>query len=472
MKIVFNLQNNKFLKNKKLITFGLVGILCVCMYAGVQSLSIGYLNGDQGLGVQFNSVYWRNEWWSSTEKGTAPTGYSPTPQTTFGFSMFLDPDDSSEGMPQLMGDLGEFSLLNDGKPTYTYDVWNTKIGTETVLGQTYDVYKQYQVDEYVSNLTLAISSDGSEWECQGKWADGQINADWCGAEIWIKMTRNPFTYFADAPEQCFVAPKYMALSKTAIFVPETDHDGNSLYAGIQPEFQGDQVGFYYQRGGGEDVGVDNPLVFEGQELDSAMFRDEWWVRITLGEDFGPEYWYDLVWLSTRGIAVTLVFEFHMLVIGEWEVKTLQGDVPSSVPHVPVIDQSGFSNFLEGIGDWFGQLFDAFGFGLNMMFIFALVLAAVGTIAFVVLFWKSGKSEKSKGSSKKSKSKPARGGKYAGLSLFDWAVVLGVGVGLGLIPFDPTDVLDAGLPIVEPLLAFGYLFFKSGKNTSHGGKTTK
>ena len=54
-------------------------------------------------------------------------------------------------------------------------------------------------------------------------------------------------------------------------------------------------------------------------------------------------------------------------------------------------------------------------------------------------------------------------KAGGLGLFDWAVI-GFLFMLTFLP-DPTDLLDFGLPIVEPLMAAGYFMVRK-----FGGKT--
>lgn len=457
-----------YMKNKKgFLGIMILAIICMGVFAGVSSMDIstGYFTGAQGLSFGFGGVNRNNEWWSSVETGTSPYPGTQPSFKEFGGTMFLDIDDAYEGMPQLRGAINQFVNLNEGNPDKIYDIWNVKTGTQSIAGITYDVYKEYQMMRYECNLTLTFWLAGTEWESYGKWADGQVNPDWGGSSIWIRIARNQFTYFQDAEEKAYIAPAAIELYKDSILLPETDLDGNTGWAAYYPQQQGDTMFIYYQRGGGGiDLDESDLLYYQGKALDPAIFRDEWWVKIEL-DNFSPDQYTTIFGGHIDKFpTVTQSYQFYVYVIGEWTTMFEAGDVPVVTPRLPVVHNDVIGNILQAITDFFGGLIDG-GNNDDVFWVTVLIIVCVTLILIFYMYRNNGKLPNfGKALKGGSHSKDGSGGglpSIAGYQIYDIAIALGL-LALVAIP-DPTDLLDFSLPIVEPLLSVLWLLFR------HGGK---
>jgi uncharacterized membrane protein YfcA len=117
-------------------------------------------------------------------------------------------------------------------------------------------------------------------------------------------------------------------------------------------------------------------------------------------------------------------------------------VPKLNPHVP---QAGGNSIFSLLG----QLL---GLGPNSDWIIELVILVAAILIFYYLY-----TNRKKSGEKQSRSK----NKYGGLTLTDWLIV-GIFGTLTFIP-DPIDILTAGIPIIEPVIAIGYFIWRSRTN---------
>jgi hypothetical protein len=462
------------MKRKKLVlTAVLIGIIVISVSAGIalHPMDVGYMQGTQGLDFQFHSVRRNGEWWSATERGSPTYGDVYPSVRSFGAGMVLDPDHAEKGMPDLCGNVGGFQLVDPENPV-PY-IWQVKTGTTVQNGQTMDVYKQYAMYRYQANFSLNLQLSGTEWEADGKyddaWLGSYVSPNWGGSEIWIKVKPQSFAYFSGNPEKVYFAPAYMGLTKDAMYGGVTEDP--SAYVTTIPNAQGDVLGFFYQRGGG-DVKLDESklLSYQGEVLDPAIFREEYWIRVNLVQ-FKPRSWIDWFWHKWEYPTVHLEFKIYVYAIGQWTTYFKQGELPDHNPPQPTVKTSDpISNFfawlggiLAGIGQFFGNLFGAAATVWTWIILLAIALLAVGLI-FMWLMTRGGHS--SSGTKTGASSRPttistggSSGSGLGKLSILDWGII-GILVLLAFIPFDPTDIIDMGLPILEPLLALGYGYWRT------------
>jgi len=456
-------------RNKLILAAVLIGIIVISVAVGItlQPMAVGYTQGSQGIDFQFHSVHRNSEWWSATERGSPIYGDVYPSVRSFGASMVLDLDHAEKGMPDLCGSRGGFQVVNPDDPTpYT---WRVKTGTTVQNGQTMDVYKQYEMYRYEANFSMNIWLSGTEWEADGKYDDSgfgsYVSPNWAGSEIWIKVTPQSFVYFSGNPEQVYFAPAYIGLAKDSILSGVTE-DKNA-YADYIPKNQGEVLGIYYVRGAMDvDINEQKLLSYQGQTLDPAIFRNEYWARIDLVQ-FKPRSWTDWFWHKWEYPSVHLEFKVYVYAIGQWTVYFKQGELPDLNPHTPVVKTSDpISNFfawlggiLGAIADFFSNLFGAAATVWTWIIILTIALIAAGLI-FLWLMTRGGSGPKktSTGRSSSTGTGPSSGFSLQNLSTIDWGII-GILVLLALLP-DPTDLLDAGLPILEPLLALGYGAWRS------------
>ena len=376
-----------------LIVILLVGLLLVLSggsLLGLQTQHPGYLTGTQGLEPQFNSVYFDGTWWSTTEYRTI-TGRNAPSSLSFGYSMDFDPDDAQGWMPDLCGSQQPMTVDTDvGPKSY---VWNYKVETGKTLanGTIVDVYKQFEMYRYKCDWAINVWLTGSEGEAGWPKHIVPWNPNYAGTKLWIKLVPRSFVYFKENPDQVFFAPAYIGLAQDVSWVG-VNKDGTIIQndpdilksQDLIPKAQGEVVGIYYTRGGGDIMTEDTLLSYQGTMLDPEIFRNEYWMRIDLTE-FKPLSWYDWeIWHNWKFPSAYMKFMVYVFVVGEWTVYFKTGEVPTLNPHTPILH---VTDILGELAAWLTNPWTLFWlFGLGSLLILVLLIIFAPGVLTVIASW--------------------------------------------------------------------------------------
>lgn len=374
----------------------IVGLLAFSINSGLLfPLRIGYLTGTQGLQPEFNSIFWHNAYWSPTEIGTPIYGSVQPSSLSFGYSMSFDPDEATKGMPNFCASQQPITIQTDTEPKqYT---WNYKVGSKTLAnGTIVDEYKEFTMLRYKADWAINIWLSGSAEESIGRYGGWPfypyVDPNYAGSELWIKLVPRSFCYFKDNPDSVFFAPAYIGLTETAHWVG-INKEGQTIDPDPQivasqdliPKAQGETVGIYYQRGGGEIISENVLLSYQGTTLDPEIFRSEYWMRVNMIE-FKPLSWYDYgIWFNYKFPSCYLKFTVYLFVVGTWTVYIKTGEVPELQPHIPIMQTGNpISDFFNTITSWLSNPFNMFLTGLIMIVVVIVLLAvfAPGVLALI------------------------------------------------------------------------------------------
>lgn len=330
----------KLNKNTKLIIL-VCSVLLLLSVAAPRLGSVGIITGYQGLEPSFNSVMFKNQLYTAgTTSNPNYVDSTGAPHRVSALSLFdhvnFDPDGHSVLFPNLKASMQPVTVDTDYNPK-TYE-WELFAHTKTEGNKIYDVYQHFQIQEFRCSWRMNI------------WLDGDINEAWSDpehiyqdAQIWIKLTPRRFVYYSDNPKQLFFAPVYIGLRQNAIW-RSGEHEPNSgaidyEMAGLQdifPESQGEVMGIFYTVLG-QEINVEREILsFQGVQLDPAVFREEYWIRIGI-DRLGAEAWkgFPNVWDKYHKYpSAQLDFQVNIFTVGEWEVKLETGSIPELEPHEP------------------------------------------------------------------------------------------------------------------------------------------
>jgi hypothetical protein len=367
-------------KNAKTILVLLL-VLCIAIfYVSATKLAIhppGFLAGVQGLEPQFDSVYFDDKWWSSSETSGSPSSMS------FGYSMDFDPDAATDGYPDLCASQQPITVQTDVEPKKY--VWDYKVGSKTLAnGTIVDEYKQFELYRYRCDWAMNLWLSGPEWEAAVHYALVGTTKDYAGTKVWLKLVPRCFVYFTENPDQVFFAPAYIGLAQDVTWAG-INKDGSTVLNDPQiastqdliPKVGGETVGIYYQRGGGDVLTEETLLKYQGTTLDPEIFRNEYWMRIDL-MSFHSLSWYDYgLWHNWKFPSAYMKFTVYLFVVGQWTVYIKTGEVPTLNPHTPImVTGSPLGDFLAGILNWLANPFNQ----LWLVFIIIVVVVVIVSIA--------------------------------------------------------------------------------------------
>lgn len=305
--------------------------------------SIGYSQGTQGFSFTFGNVYFNNAWWSSGKYGVSPWGSNPPTVAQFGLnSLNLQPS----GMPSLSAATSAFvpDIYNATGQDHSFS-WMLPTGTSTVNGQKVNSYSQYSMElvRCSFNLTLYLSGSGSE---AGNYLGASPN--WAGAQIWITLTPNEFLYFNSNPNQLYLAPALIQVASASWGIKSYDYYGGGAWTpssgdiastvnlqSVNPSQPGEVIGVYYSLGGTPvNIGTSG-YTYDGQALDPAIFRSQYYAEITLN-NFQAQNWFANPLSAIIGLyqhswcypAVQLNLVMYVWVVGVWQTYFTPGQVIS------------------------------------------------------------------------------------------------------------------------------------------------
>jgi hypothetical protein len=356
---------------------------------GLQTSHPGYLTGTQGLEPQFNSVYFDGKWYSNTETSGTPSSMS------FGYSMDFDPDDKSVKYPDICASQQPITIQTDMEPK-SY-IWNYKVGSKTLEnGTIVDEYKQFEMYRYKCDWAMNLWLSGAEGETgvHAPLVGHPLiwSPDYGGSKVWLKLVPRSFVYFKENPDEGpYFAPAYIGLSEDVSWTG-LNKDGTTkpndpdilASQDLIPKAQGEVVGIYYERGGGDVMTEDTLLSYQGTALDPEIFRNEYWMRIDL-LSFHPLSWYDWeIYHNWKFPSAYMKFTVYLFVVGEWTVYFKTGEVPTLNPHTPIVHVTDIlGDFMAWLTNpW--TLFWLFGLGFIVLLVL-LIIFAPGVLT-VVATW--------------------------------------------------------------------------------------
>ena len=326
----------------------LIGMVLFISANGLSLVSVGYTQGSQGLSFAFASVQ-------------TPSGAMITQSSGLNYQL-------NSGYPTIGGAMQGFTadLANASGLDKTY-TWSIPNGTVTQNGQTLNAYTNYEMERVLCNMSfnIRLSGTGSQagpalqtgagaiFGVGGYILSSGVAPDYQNYKIWISITPNNFLYFKNNPSQLFIAPAYIGLNNGgAVIAPITSANSGSYGSGAPaittamfssvvatyPQAQGDVFPIYYNLGGTAASTTQNTLLsYQGQTLDSSIFRSVYYIELTLSQ-FQAVNTYGWGGLTGHNWAFpSLQYNLcvYVYVIGSWTTYFKQGELPKSLPE-PVV----------------------------------------------------------------------------------------------------------------------------------------
>jgi len=375
---------------------GIFGIILIGMVlagtflvasAIIKMASVGYIVGYQGLQAEFNSVYYKGYWYDSTHTGpnSQITYWSKQKATAAEFfdRLNLDPDHSTEYLPNLCASQAPVVLDESAEPKVW--IWRVKTGEEIQKGENethtwttlIEVFKEFQMMRYKAEWSMNLWLSGPAGE-----AYPDQSRAWRDAQIWIRLVPKDFVYFKDNPEQVFFSPSLIQLKDIDWYSfkeskdQETPDSTISKYQDLIPKAEGETLGIFYSRGG-YPVEVERTLIsYEGRILDPEIFRDEYWVKISVLE-YKPYSWFEwggLLGWGWKYPSVKLKFLVHIFVVGQWTVRLEKGDIVELKEHETLASPPTIiTSFLDAINQWLADPFNKLALAFFFFIVIVLVL---------------------------------------------------------------------------------------------------
>jgi hypothetical protein len=314
------------------------------------------ISGYQGLQPSFEAIYWNGYWYDTFNTGPNPNYLNPatgtvyTPSSVkFGEYCVLNPDDDNSLLPSLK--MSGTQILVDPNnwksDTYTWEIYKPEESTDVV-----DVYETFQIQKILAEWKVNVWIDGT-----GNEAYPDDNHRWHDARIWIKLTPQNFVYFEDNPEELYFAPAYIGVSNIEWYSGKEDPNQtkdptqaakNDLY----PEQVGDSFAIYAAKGETSEY-MDETVIlsYQGVELDPAIFKDEYWIRMNVDRMQADSQLAGIGGWDWSYVSAHITFEVHLFVVGKWRVVLEKGDVPDLEPREVYFGTDPFADLLRAVAEF-------------------------------------------------------------------------------------------------------------------------
>jgi hypothetical protein len=324
-------QNMKYFRDPaQTAALAILILLIVSSAGGTASLwsmqSIGYTSGYQGARASFAGVKYGGKM-NEVRMGTV---------------MDFDPDEAKYGQPNLVGEMsGVFvpreSLGPAWIPTdwirtaveYIHnpaDFWEWEL-KEPETNTTF----MYRLEEWQLKWYVSIAAQWSaDWN-QVPWNEPAVNLEYWNkvysdTEIWFKLDLTPIWYFEGQSTAYFAIAK-ITLSDIAfggkLNSGETKEGKQAAEIKVNPESEGSYLTMYYSLGGTVGSKPEIPATtYQGKKLNPALFTDYVYTYVGLS-NFGTRHWSDVWGQYASGDVVTMGFNVHVFVIGQWDVQDVQ-----------------------------------------------------------------------------------------------------------------------------------------------------
>jgi len=289
------------------------------------SSSAGYTSGYQGAKASFAGVKYNGQ----------------MNNVLFGTTMDFDPDEALYGQPNLVGEMsGVFVPRESLGPAWIPADWirtaveyihNPVNSWEWELkeAETNTTIK-YRMEEWQLKWYLSISAQWSaDWN-QFPWYENAQNHEYSNkvysnTEIWFKLDLTPIWYFEGQTTAYFAIAK-ITLSDIAfngkLNTGETKEGKQAAEIKVTPESKGSYETLYYSLGGTSSKPEIPANQYQGKKLNPDLFTNYVYTYVSLN-NFGTRHWTDIWGQYASGDVVTMGFNVHVFVIGQWDVKDVQ-----------------------------------------------------------------------------------------------------------------------------------------------------
>lgn len=373
----------------------------------VSSLEYAYRTAYQGLDVQFYAVEWNGHLYTNDNpvnpdyreititRGGLISTY--TQQLTGEPSSLqlhdrlnFDPDMADDGKPNIMGSCSPIiiDLNNPTEHPWTLDEEPhvVKVSNETgSWNVTTTTQRQFMMLQYNAYFSVNFYLAGHHSETYPGYSC------YNDAAIWLKFTPNDFVYFVDNPNTpAKIAMAYMTLADQ----PEWSHYDvqqgvevgyGSQVAKIQSVFpgaKGETPGFFDNVNGQPSANEQRILSQEGIELDTRVFKNEYYVRLGLDvfqpwTDVRPLGWYEKL------PSVKLNFLLHVFAVGSLDV--VQEEWVQLERHMPIEVETPLSNIDIELPDYVETVGGVIGRVIMGSILTIIVVAAIVVMLIIVVY---------------------------------------------------------------------------------------
>jgi hypothetical protein len=318
------------MQKKQMQTLGIIILLLLFVGGGgALKLSVdsgGYTTGYQGARASFAGVKYSNK----------------MNEIRMGTTMDFDPDEAMYGQPNLVGEmsgvfvpqqsLGPAWIPTDWIRTAVEYIHNPADSWEWELkdAATNTTFK-YRMEEWQLKWYTSIAAQWSAGWNQFPWYESATNHEYMNklysnTEIWFKLDLTPIWYFEGQSTAYFAIAK-VTLSDIAfagkLNSGEVKDGKQAAEIKVTPESKGSYLTMYYGLGGSGNQPEIPATTYQGKKLNPALFTDHVYTYVSLN-NFGTRYSMDLLGSKfASGDVVTMGFNVHVFVIGQWDVKDVQ-----------------------------------------------------------------------------------------------------------------------------------------------------
>ena len=332
----------------------IIGILLATglMYGAVVGLTpLSSISAYQGIHPSFVAVWYQGDYYTTTM--THRASLSRIGPATMNF----DPDQSNEGMPNLMGELRDIQVIEDlsvyepqatmahiitdyggiaepNKAYRTYE-WEVEVGGET---------HTYVMELWLASMeiNLLVKPDNNPFPGLGE----QTNNRYLDTEVWLRLEASDEwgTYFQDVGvDNTYFGLAYLELAQ----ITGTGDDPRMQLLPMARWAAFDSYDSLDGQGEVPPTPTAQAAIFQGATLNPDVFRREWFTKITLA-DFGTYDWSLFSGGGYKSDSVQIKAIAHIFVVGEW--IAMPPDERDMDEHEPPWQRAWY----QGFNDWLSK----------------------------------------------------------------------------------------------------------------------
>lgn len=282
--------------------------------------------------------------------------------------MTWDQDEKGSGTPPIAGEMTSVFVPSEtvGKQTSTFGTTGASISEwlldaqnirnpvevyEWDIEESADSTLHYRMEEWQLKWFFSISSEPTDDELPFlDLIDSKRNA-LTDVQVWFEFDLSPIWYFENMTNAYFcIATIRLSDFQLGGKLGGTDYEDDfNPECRVLPMSPNTPLGIYYGLYG-TSVNSAEKVVhdYEGRKLNPALFTDKVYAYFTL-QDFGMNAWREYLQYKYRADVVTVGFDVHVFVIGEWLVKEIQ-DLPDEYGRTAKTGSGGFAwaDFLQAL----------------------------------------------------------------------------------------------------------------------------
>jgi len=377
---------------KALLVIGILVLLGMLLFTqvGMNILYLtGYRAGMQGLDITWDSIRFKDYWYSTGNSGPNPNYDNHVASSCYFVEpLDFDPDEQNgfKSKPNLAGSMGYVTVDKEVAPI-TYGPWRVKVGEQWVLKKNAThswqekqyIYKEFEIKRFKCDwqVNLWLTGTGNE-------AYPSQDTHYMATEIWMRVVPQSFCYFLETPDQVYFAPALMQVVDVTYEYEGKESPEVATDWDIHPEVIGENFYIYYEKGGAPIDMEEAILQYQGAKLDPRIFRNEYWIKFHIYDlaalSWFPYYPHTGTW-QWKWPSYNFKVLIYIFVVGEWTVKLYSGEVKELTPHKT---GGGGDNIFEILGNWLYENF------LNnpwfwLIMIIVLIFLGLGVLVVLALF---------------------------------------------------------------------------------------